>query len=315
MRKSVCIFCGANTGNSEEIVKQTKALCDLLIKHNFDLVYGGGKSGLMGLIANEFLSKGRKVIGIRPGKLIADEEAHTDLTELIVVKDMFERKSVMIEKSDFFIALPGGIGTLDEIIEIYTQTKIGFINKPSLVLNTNNFYEGLETLLKRMVDNSFLKEEDRKKLFLAENPEALMHEIIRQEKSTNEIDKIAFIETKNGQVLGTKSKGKKKYYIPGGKREKNESDEETLAREIFEELSVDIIQPTIQYVGTFKAQADGKQDGVIVKMTCYGAEYRGELKENNEIEEIRWLNYADIDLVAEVDKKIFRFLKDKGDLV
>ncbi|MGD1945132.1 MAG: NUDIX domain-containing protein [Croceivirga sp.] len=130
----------------------------------------------------------------------------------------------------------------------------------------------------------------------------------------NEVDKIALIETKNGQILSTKSKGKTKYYIPGGKREYGETNEHTLVREIKEELNVKIDRNTIEYVGTFKAQSDGAKDGVIVKMTCYKAEYDGIMEPTSEIEEIRWLNYKDLDIVSEVDKKIFGFLKENGEL-
>lgn len=129
-----------------------------------------------------------------------------------------------------------------------------------------------------------------------------------------EIDKIAFIETKNGQILSTKSKGKTKYYIPGGKREIGETDEQTLVREIAEELNVKIDVRTIEYVGTFKAQSDGAKEGVLVKMTCYKAKYDGILKPTSEIEEIKWLNYKDLGIISEVDKKIFGFLRDRGEL-
>jgi 8-oxo-dGTP pyrophosphatase MutT (NUDIX family) len=129
-----------------------------------------------------------------------------------------------------------------------------------------------------------------------------------------EVDKIAFIKTKNGQILSTKSKGKSKYYIPGGKREFGETDEQTLVREILEELSVKIKTNTIEYVGTFKAQSDGAKEGVLVKMTCYKAEYEGVLKASSEIEEIKWLNYKDLEIVSEVDKIIFGFLKGIGEL-
>ncbi|MEO1546938.1 MAG: NUDIX domain-containing protein [Bacteroidota bacterium] len=129
-----------------------------------------------------------------------------------------------------------------------------------------------------------------------------------------EIDKIAFIETRNGQVLSTKSKGKTKYYIPGGKRERGETDEETLVREVAEELDVRIDKNTVEYVGTFKAQSDGAKEGVLVKMTCYRAKFEGTLKPTSEIEEIRWLNYKDLDIISAVDKKIFEFLKARGEL-
>ncbi len=130
-----------------------------------------------------------------------------------------------------------------------------------------------------------------------------------------EIDKIALIEIENGKILSTKSKGKNKYYIPGGKRENSETDVQTLIREIKEELSVDIIQESIEYVGTFKAQSDGATDGIIVKMTCYQANYIGDIKADNEIEEIRWLNFSDLEIISEVDKIIFKHLKDKGLLI
>ena len=130
-----------------------------------------------------------------------------------------------------------------------------------------------------------------------------------------EIDKIALIKIENGKILSTKSKGKNKYYIPGGKRENDESDEQTLIREIKEELSVDIITESIEYVGTFKAQSDGTKEGIIVKMTCYKANYKGDLIADNEIEEIRWLNFNDLEIISEVDKIIFKHLKDKGLLI
>jgi 8-oxo-dGTP diphosphatase len=129
-----------------------------------------------------------------------------------------------------------------------------------------------------------------------------------------EIDKIAYIRTENGKILMSRSKGKTKYYIPGGKREIGETDEETLIREISEELNVSIVPSTIQYVGTFKAQADSQAEGVIVKMTCYRADYEGDLEACNEIEELKWLSFSDIDLVSGVDKIIFQFLKEEGSL-
>lgn len=129
-----------------------------------------------------------------------------------------------------------------------------------------------------------------------------------------EIDKIAFIEIQEGKILSTRSKGKTKYYIPGGKRERGESDEQTLIREISEELSVAIVPDTAKYIGTFSAQSDGAKEGIHVIMTCYKAAYSGNLKANSEIEEIKWLNCKDLEIISEVDKKIFLFLYEKGEL-
>ena len=125
------------------------------------------------------------------------------------------------------------------------------------------------------------------------------------------IDKIAFLYLKDGKILSTRSKGKDKYYIPGGKREENESDMETLVREVKEELSVDILPSTIELYGVFEAQAHGKAEGILVKMTCYMADFSGTLEANSEIAEIVWLTYADIDNVSPVDKLIFKDLKSK----
>lgn len=125
------------------------------------------------------------------------------------------------------------------------------------------------------------------------------------------IDKLAWIEIKDKSILSTKSYGKDKYYIPGGKREVGESDEQALVREISEELSVTIDVNTIKYIGTFEAQAHGHAEGILVKMTCYTGKYSGELKANSEIEEIKWLNFSDKNIISEVDKLIFDHLKER----
>ncbi|MEO0897122.1 MAG: NUDIX domain-containing protein [Bacteroidota bacterium] len=125
------------------------------------------------------------------------------------------------------------------------------------------------------------------------------------------IEKLAWIELQNGKILSTLSKGKSVYYIPGGKREKGENDQEALLREIEEELSVSIIPSSMEYMETFEAQADGKAKGVIVKMICYKAEYKGDLQANSEIDHFTWLSYEDIDRVAAVDKIIFNWLKER----
>ena len=127
------------------------------------------------------------------------------------------------------------------------------------------------------------------------------------------IDKIAFLYLKDGKILSTLSKGKDTYYIPGGKREGNETDEETLIRECKEELTIDIKKDTIKYYGTFEAQAHGEKEGILVKMTCYTAEFDGELKADSEIEELKWLDYSNLNVaISPVDKKIFKDLYDKN---
>jgi len=128
------------------------------------------------------------------------------------------------------------------------------------------------------------------------------------------IDKVAWVYTKDGRVLSTRSRGKDAYYLPGGKREPGESDEACLRREIGEELAVWLKPGTLRSLGTFEAQAHGKATGVTVCMTCYAADYDGELRASAEIEEYVWLTYADRELCAPVDRIIFDWLRDRGEL-
>ena len=124
------------------------------------------------------------------------------------------------------------------------------------------------------------------------------------------IDKLAWIELNNKSILSTKSYGKDTYYIPGGKRESGETDHEALVREIQEELTVQLDSSSLQFLGIFEAQAHGHLEGITVKMTCYSGAYSGELKASSEIEELKWLTYADKDKISEVDKLIFDYLKN-----
>jgi len=129
------------------------------------------------------------------------------------------------------------------------------------------------------------------------------------------IDKLAWIYLQDGKILSTRSKGKSKFYIPGGKREIGESDEAALVREIQEELTVDLIPSTIVFVGNFQAQADSHAEGIQVLMQCYSADYEGTIKAAAEIAEVTWLTNADRDKISPVDQLIFDFLFEQGHLV
>lgn len=127
----------------------------------------------------------------------------------------------------------------------------------------------------------------------------------------DEIDKLAWLYIKDKRLLAARSKGKVAYYIPGGKRELGESDQEALIREIQEELSIDLLPETIEHVGQFKAQADGKPEGTMVRMTCYQADFRGEIKAAAEIEEVVWISHQDKDRCSPVVKVILDWLKER----
>ena len=128
------------------------------------------------------------------------------------------------------------------------------------------------------------------------------------------IDKLAWIYVKNRKVLSTLSRGKDTYYIPGGKRELGESDQQALTREVREELSIDLVSETIQSVGTFEAQAHGKPEGTMVRMTCYSSDFNGEIAPASEIEEVIWFTSKDKDKTSLVDKIIFDYLKTNNQI-
>jgi hypothetical protein len=146
----------------------------VLVDDHIMLVYGGGKVGLMGVIADEVLRLGGEVTGVIPKALMDREVGHTGLTRLHIVKDMHERKAMMAELSDGFIAMPGGIGTLEELFEVFTWSQLGLHDKPIGLLNVAGFYDGLLTFLRHVVDQRFLKAEQAALLVSEASPTALL---------------------------------------------------------------------------------------------------------------------------------------------
>lgn len=155
--KAVCVYCGSSDGAKPLYREAAKSFGRALVGANLSLVYGGGKVGLMGAIADEVLRLGGEAIGVIPDALMEKEVGHRGLTRLHVVKDMHERKAMMAELSDGFIALPGGIGTLEELFETLTWAQLGLHDKPVGLLNVEGFYDGLLVFLDHLVKQGFLK--------------------------------------------------------------------------------------------------------------------------------------------------------------
>ncbi|MFY0599259.1 MAG: TIGR00730 family Rossman fold protein [Cyclobacteriaceae bacterium] len=175
--KTLAVFCGSKKGNNPTYTSAAIELAREMVNRNINLVYGGGKVGLMGEIANEIMKLGGQVFGVIPEKLMQMEVGHSEITDLKVVKTMHERKALMAEMSDAFLAIPGGIGTLEEIIEVFTWQQIGYHEKPCAFLNTANYYQNLFSFIDGMVDNQFLEPEQRDKLIIEDSPEKILSRI------------------------------------------------------------------------------------------------------------------------------------------
>ncbi len=175
--RTLCVYCGASTGHDPSHATAARTLGTLMADRGIGLVYGGGHVGLMGMIADAVLAAGGEVTGVIPTALMSTEIGHEQLTKLHVVKDMHERKALMADKADGFIAMPGGIGTLEELFEVMTWLQLGYHAKPVGVLNVNGFYDGLLAFLDRQRDEGYLRSEHRSLLIEDGKAEALLDRI------------------------------------------------------------------------------------------------------------------------------------------
>jgi uncharacterized protein (TIGR00730 family) len=170
----VCVYAGSNPGRDPAYAQAAAGLARVLAERGIGVVYGGGRVGLMGVVADTALAAGAEVIGVIPQDLVDREIGHSGLTELRVVGSMHERKALMAELAGAFVALPGGAGTLEELIEIYTWSQLGLHRKPMGVLNVRGYYDGLAALLDHAVQEGFLREQHRAALHIAEDAGELL---------------------------------------------------------------------------------------------------------------------------------------------
>lgn len=178
--RRICVFCGSVVGLSVRHAEVAKRLGDALVRRGLGLVFGGGHIGLMGVLADAVLKKGGEVIGVIPQALVDRELAHSGLTMLHVVHTMHERKAIMSDLSDGFIALSGGYGTLDELFEILTWAQLGIHQKPIGLLNVDGFFDPLLEWVDRAVDEGFIRPAHRRCLLAAQDPEELLELVLSQ---------------------------------------------------------------------------------------------------------------------------------------
>ena len=168
--KRIAVYCGSSMGSDPAFAEMARSLAHEMVARDIDLVYGGGKLGLMGVMADTVLEAGGRVFGVIPAALVDKEVAHTGCTELHQVAGMHERKAKMTELCDGFVALPGGIGTLDELFEAWTWNALGYHAKPFCLLDVHGFWRGLDLFMDHVSDSGFLSHARRQQLLFAHTP-------------------------------------------------------------------------------------------------------------------------------------------------
>ena len=176
--KRICVFCGSNTGANPAFLRAAETVGVFLARNNIELVYGGGRIGLMGKVADTVLAGGGKVIGVIPESLAIKEVAHQNLTDLHVVDSMHTRKALMAGLADGFIALPGGFGTFEEFCEIVTWAQLGIHRKPCALLNADGFYDPLLAMFDTATAENFISSEHRRLVLIESDIEKLYEQMI-----------------------------------------------------------------------------------------------------------------------------------------
>lgn len=174
MIKRLCVYCGSSTGNRPEYTQAARELARAMVSRDTGLVYGGASIGVMGVLADAVIKEGGEVIGIIPSGLLAKEVAHTGITELREVDSMHERKAMMADLSDGFIALPGGLGTIEEFFEIWTWAQLGMHRKPCGLLNAGRYFDKLIAFIDHAVSEQFIKKEYRSMVFVEREADILL---------------------------------------------------------------------------------------------------------------------------------------------
>jgi hypothetical protein len=306
-RMRICVFCGSKAGARPDYVKAARDLGRFLAERDITLVYGGASVGTMGELADAALAAGGAVIGVIPQSLVDHEIAHRALTDIRIVGTMHERKALMAELSDGFIALPGAAGTLEELHA-----------KPCGLLDVAGYYQQLGGFLDHMVGEDFLVPEHRRMLTVRSDPARLLEDFAAYRPPRQKyagaanpraaVDSLAWLHIQDRRLLTVRTRGKQLFYLPGGKREPGESDVQALTREISEELGVALRPDSLRFRAEITAIADGFDDGRQVHMVCYSADHAGIPAAGREIEELAWIATADADRCPPAGRRVLDLL-------
>jgi uncharacterized protein (TIGR00730 family) len=302
----VAVFTGSGTGPAAH-VDAVAAFARRLAGAGVGIVYGGGRVGLMGVVADAALSAGGEVIGVMSRHLVDQEIAHRGVTDLHVVEDMHQRKARMAELADAFIALPGGAGTLEELFEAWTWGQLGLHAKPTALLDIGGFYQPLVEQLSAMAAAGYLGDAHLAALGVVADADQFLRFVAGYQHPPRKwlpaaqtegaggtaagLTSVGWLHVRDGRLLAVRSRGRDAFYLPGGKLEAGESHEQALVREVREELGVRLrdLRPAF----TVNAPAHGFPEGTHLTMHCYYADPAGEPSPANEIAELAWLDLAD----------------------
>jgi uncharacterized protein (TIGR00730 family) len=325
----ICVVCGSSCGSNGLYMDAARKLGTTLAERNIDLIYGGGRVGLMGVLADATVAAQGFVIGVMPQSLVEREIQHRNLNEFHVVNTMHERKSKMAELADGFVSLPGGAGTLEEILEQWTWAQLGIHQKPCAFLNVNGYFDPFRAMVKQMVGEGFLEEEYASMLIFAAEPVAIV-EAFRAyspppakwgrasafSASRRPPIKIvaAVIQAQDNRILLVRKKGTRTFMQPGGKLHESESHCDALQRELKEELTCDLRPDTRIYLGTFRAPA-ANESGYMVEAALYRVDVTGSIHPAAEIEEVVWVDPNlpnNIDLAPLTSEVVFPLIRQKA---
>ena len=175
----ICVFCGSSMGNDIRYQEAAAQLGEVLAQNDCTLYYGGGNVGLMKIIADKMIEKGREVVGVMPNLILDMEIGHNGISKMIETDSMSERKTILINESDAFIAMPGGFGTLDELFEIVVLNQLRITDKPVALYNTLNYFDSLINFFDHAVSQGFIRKEHRDNIIVSDNPETILKELSR----------------------------------------------------------------------------------------------------------------------------------------